>query len=256
MIGTLAGDIIGSIYEQYNIKTKDFPLFTDLNCFTDDSVLTIATIDKIINQKTYKQVYSEYGRKYPDAGYGSMFIKWLNSDLKTPYGSRANGAPMRVCPIGKLFTNSSMVLNEAADSAIVTHSHPDAIKAAQCTALCVFMAQRSYSKEEMENVVVNKFGYNLSFDMDDKRKTYVHDVSSNGTMPVAIKSFLKSQNFEDAIRLSISIGGDSDTIAAIVGGIAEAYYGGVPEHIAIEVMNRIPDDFKNILNQLYEEKNF
>jgi ADP-ribosylglycohydrolase len=251
MIGVIAGDIIGSIYEQYNIKTKDFPLFTDLNRFTDDSVLTIATIDKILNRKTYQNVYKDYGLKYPDAGYGKMFIEWTKSEHQTPYGSWGNGSAMRVCPVGSLFNHGSLVMNEAADSSIVTHSHPEAIRAAQCVAMAVFMARNGAQKSDIFDVVQNKFEYDLTFDLMELKETYVHDVSAKGTLPVAIKSFLDSTDFEDAIRLAISIGGDSDTIAAIVGGISEEFYGGVPDHIAGEVMNRIPDEFKTILSQFY-----
>lgn len=251
MIGVIAGDIIGSIYEQYNIKTKDFPLFTELNKFTDDSVLTIATIDKLLNNKTYKEVYRDYGRKYPDSGFGGMFIKWVNSDVQIPYGSWGNGSAMRVCPIGCLFNHASLVMNEAAESSFVTHGHPEAIKGAQCVAICVFLAKNGFSKDEICQHIVETFKYDLSFDLMVLKETYVHDVSAKGTVPVAVKCFLESENFEDAIRLSISIGGDSDTIAAIVGGISEAFYGGVPDHIVNEVLIRIPDDFKNLLNKFY-----
>lgn len=251
MIGVIAGDIIGSIYEVNNIKSKDFELFSNLSRWTDDSCLTIASIDKLLNHKTYKEVYRDYGRKYPDAGFGGMFRKWFKSDVQMPYGSWGNGSAMRVCPIGYLFNHSSLVMNEAAESSFVTHSHPDAIKGAQCIAICVFLAKNGFTKEEIEQHISEKFKYNLSFDLNEFKKTYTFDVSANGTVPVAIKSFLESENFEDSIRLAISIGGDSDTIAAIVGGISEAFYKDIPEHITSEVMCRIPEDFKIILSKFY-----
>ena len=252
MIGVIAGDIIGSIYEgdQNNIKTKDFELFSPQSRWTDDSCLTIATIDKLLNHKTYKEVYRDYARKYPDVGFGGQFKKWFKDDVQLPYGSWGNGSAMRVCPIGWLFNHSSLIINEATESAIVTHGHPEGIKAAQCIAMCVFLAKNNFTKEEIEKYVTETFKYDLSFNIDEYRKTYKFDVSASGTVPVVIKSFLVSDGFEDAIRIAISMGGDSDTIAAIVGGIAEAYYG-VPLRIKDEVINRIPEEFKLILNKFY-----
>ena len=254
MIGVLAGDIIGSIYEGdvNNIKTKEFELFVDKSHFTDDTTLTIATIDKLLNHKTYREVYRDYARQYPEVGFGGQFKKWFKSDVQTPYGSWGNGSAMRVCPVGWLFNHPSLVINEATESAIVTHGHPEGIRAAQCIAMCVFLAKNKFTKGEIEKYVTENFKYDLSFDIDEYRKTYKFDVSAAGTVPVSIKSFLVSTSFEDAIRIAISMGGDSDTIAAIVGGIAEAYYGTIPAIIAVNVLTRIPDSFKVILNKFYD----
>lgn len=253
MLGVIAGDIIGSVYEgtPNNIKTKDFILFTDKSRFTDDSVLTCATIEKLLYNKTYREVYRDYGRMYPDAGYGRMFIEWFSGDNQITYGSWGNGSAMRVCPIGLLLNHDALVMNEAAESSIVTHSHAEAIRGAQAVAMSVFMALNYFSKDEIKSAIESRFGYDLSFDLDELKKTYVHDVSAKGTVPVAIKCFLESTDFEDAIRLGISIGGDSDTIAAIIGGIAEPFYDGVPNHIIEGVMKIIPQHFKDLLNKLY-----
>ena len=252
MIGVLAGDIIGSIYEGSNIKKKDFELFGWLNRFTDDSTLTIATIDKLLNHRTYTEVYLEYGRRYPDAGFGGGFRRWFKADVQVPYQSNGNGSAMRVCPVGWLFNHSSMVINEATESAIVTHDSQEGIRGAQSVAMCVFLAKNGFSKQEIETYVTERFKYDLSFKLDDVRPDYKFDFTCNGSVPIAIKCFLESTGFEDAIRLAVSMGGDTDTIAAIVGGISEAYYGGVPDEIKGEVMSRIPDEFKIVLNKFYE----
>lgn len=253
MLGVIAGDIIGSIYEgnKNHIKTKDFPLFGDKNRFTDDTVLTMATIDKLLNRKTYNEVYREYGRKYPDSGFGGMFINWFKADVQIPYNSFGNGSAMRVCPIGCLFNHSSLVINEATESALATHNHPEGIRAAQCIAMCIFLARNEFSKDEIKFYVEEMFDYDLSFSLDELRPKYFHDVTAEGTVPVVIRIFLDSTDFEDAIRLAISMGGDSDTNAAIVGGIAEAFYGSVPDYIKIEVIKYLPSDFIVLLNKFY-----
>ncbi len=250
MIGAIAGDIIGSIYEMNNIKTKDFPLFTNDKHFTDDTVLTIATIDKLLNKKRYTDVYQQYAKRFPDAGYGKKFKEWFNSPNPEPYGSFANGSAMRVSPIGLFHPNYGWVLDEAKYSSIVTHNHPEAIKAAECVAAAVWFASKNEDKTFLKDCF-EKFGYDMSFDLMELKKTYVHDVTAKGTMPVALKSFLESTDYEDCIRLSVSIGGDTDTIACIAGAIAEAYYKKIPKFIIVETLRRLPEDFRSLLYKYY-----
>ena len=258
MIGAIAGDIIGSIYERNNIKTKDFPLFTDEKHFTDDTAMQGATIDKLLNNKTYIEVYQQYGRRFPDAGYGKMFKSWVDSDSPKPYDSYGNGSAMRVCPVGLFYTSYEDVLRESTASSCVTHNHPEAVNAAHCVAEIVRLAAKNAPKHFIKNVIEEKFGYDMSFDLDKLRKTYSHDVKANGTfasakttMPVALKVFLMSYDFEDCIRLAVSMGGDTDTIACIAGAFAEAYYKKIPKYIIEETWKRIPKDFQELLLRFY-----
>jgi len=233
MLGAIAGDIIGSIYEgrKSNIKSKDFPLFKERNSFTDDTVLTVAVADTILNNGDYCQNLKQYSFRYPYAGYGGNFKKWLWSDSNEPYNSWGNGSAMRVSPVGFAFNDLETVLTEAKKSAEVTHNHPEGIKGAQATAAAIFLARTGKSKEEIKSYIEEKFGYNLQRTIDEIRPNYRFDVSCQGSVPESIIAFLDSTDFEDAIRNAISIGGDSDTIACICGGIAQAFYG-LPEPIA------------------------
>ncbi len=251
MIGAIAGDVIGSAYERKNKKTKDFKLFTDDKRFTDDTVMTIATMDKLLNNKTYIEVYQQYGRQYPDAGYGKLFKAWTKADNPQPYNSYANGSAMRASPIGMFHKGDYATLMEAQESSNVTHNHPEAVNAATCVAMAVKKAFAGYTKPELQILFEDSFGYNMHFDLMEFKKTYEFDVSANGTMPVALKSFLDSTDYEDCIRLAISIGGDSDTIACIAGGIAEAYYKKIPDYIIDETRARLPDDFLELLDAFY-----
>lgn len=255
MIGAIAGDIIGSIYEMDNIKTTDFPLFTDEKHFTDDTVLTIATIDKILNNGSYVEAYQRYARRFPDAGYGKMFKAWFASDNPQPYNSFANGSAMRVSPIGLTPNSFIKTLGEAQKSSEVTHNHQEAINAAQCAAAMVWFANRPENdrrtKDAMAHSMKSDFGYDMDFDLMEVKKTYKHDVTAKGTMPIALKAFLDSKDYEDCIRLAVSIGGDTDTIACIAGGIAEAYYREIPKYIIYETMKRLPKDFQELLLKFY-----
>lgn len=244
MLGAIAGDIIGSIYEVNNLKSKDFPLFHPDSRFTDDTVLTVAVADSIINQTSYLDNFKQYFRRYPNAGYGGKFIQWASSEEVEPYNSWGNGSAMRVSPVGFAFDDLYIVQQQAKRSAEVTHNHPEGIKGAQATAVAIFLARSGYSKAKIKSYVESKFGYDLNPKLDDLRPHYSFDVSCQGSVPQAIIAFLESTDFEDAIRNAVSLGGDSDTIACIAGGIAQAFYGGVPETIAQEVWSRLDEPLR------------
>lgn len=245
MIGAIAGDIIGSIYEQHPIKTKDFPLFDDRCRFTDDTVLTVAIADAILTHRPYQTSIVEFGRRYPRAGYGGSFIRWLFADDPRPYDSWGNGSAMRVSPIGFAFTSEEKVLRHAKMTAEVSHDHPEGIKGAQAAALAIFLARTGAGKEQIRARIAATFGYDLNRTVDDIRPGYAFDISCQGTVPEAVIAFLDSGSYEDAVRNAVSLGGDSDTIACIAGGIAEAYYG-VPESIQKEAQHRLPPDLLEI----------
>ncbi|MDP6047218.1 MAG: ADP-ribosylglycohydrolase family protein [Phycisphaerae bacterium] len=225
MIGAIAGDIIGSVYEFNPIKTKDFPLFQVRCRFTDDSVLTVAIARAIMDDGDYRRALWELGREYPNAGYGASFYGWLGSPDPQPYDSWGNGSAMRVSPVGFAFDTVDDVLREAARSAEVSHNHPEGIKGAQATALAIFLARTTGDKDLIRAEITERFGYDLDRTLDDIRPSYVFDVSCQGAVPEAIIAFLESETYEDAVRNAVSLGGDSDTQACITGGIAEAYYG-------------------------------
>ena len=246
MIGAIAGDIIGSFYERYQIKTKDFPLFHPRCCFTDDSVLTVAVAKAILSDRNYLKAVWEIGRMYPDAGYGGSFIRWLRSNDPKPYNSWGNGSAMRVSPVGFAFDSEEVVLQEAERSAEISHNHPEGVKGAQATALAVFLARTTRNKSLIRKEVVDRFGYDLNRTVDDIRPFYGFDVSCQGTVPEAIISFLDSDSYEDAVRNAVSLGGDSDTLACISGGIAEAYYGPVSLRILNKVKECLPEDLWSI----------
>lgn len=253
MIGAIAGDIIGSIYEAWPIKTKEFPLFDDRCRFTDDTVLTVAVADAILTGRSYGQSLWEVGRRHPNAGYGGSFIRWLQSEDPMPYDSWGNGSAMRVSPVGFAFESEADVLKHARMSAEVSHNHPEGIKGAQATALSVFLARTGWDKDGIRNRIARMFGYGLDRSVDAIRPLYSFDVSCQGTVPEAIIAFLDSESYEDAVRNAVSLGGDSDTLACITGGIAEAFYGGVGEEIEKEVRKRLPPDLLETL-QLFRAR--
>ena len=235
IIGAIAGDIIGSVYEWNSIKTTDFRLFSPGSTFTDDSVLTLATMDAILNKGNYAETYQAFGRRYPDKGYGHLFRGWIQSKKPKPYNSWGNGSAMRVSPVGWYGTTLDEVMDEAKRSAEVTHNHPEGIKGAQATAAAIHLALLGKSKSDIKNFITDSFGYNLERKIDDIRPGYKFDSSCQGSVPEAITAFLESTDFEHAIRLAVSLGGDSDTIACITGGIAETYYKTVP----IDIINSV-----------------
>ena len=250
MIGAIAGDIIGSIYEHHPIKTRDFPLFDPQCHFTDDTVLTVAVANAILTGRSYQESIREIGRGYPDAGYGGSFIQWLGSDNPQPYNSWGNGSAMRVSPVGFAFNTEEEVISEARKSAEISHNHPEGIKGAQAASLSIFLARTGYEKEAIRSEISKRFGYDLDRTVDHIRPSYSFDISCQGTVPEAIISFLDSDSYEDAIRNAVSLGGDSDTLACITGGIAEAFYNSIPDYIVAKVREiltpellKISDDF-------------
>ena len=248
MIGAIAGDIIGSIYEYHNIKTKDFPLFGPRCSFTDDSVLTVAIAEAILSDRSYLESVQELGILYPNCGYGQSFQRWLYSKDSKPYNSWGNGSAMRVSPVGFAFKEEERVLLEAKHSADISHNHPEGVKGAQATALAIFLARTGNTKEQIRDAIKKRFEYDLDRTVDDIRPTYKYELSCQKTVPEAIIAFLDSSSYEDAIRNAISIGGDSDTVACITGGIAEAFYGGVPSEIREKVIEYLPPSLWNITN--------
>jgi ADP-ribosylglycohydrolase len=247
MLGAIAGDIIGSVYEWNNIKTTDFPLFS-IGCkFTDDSVLTVALADTILHGGSYAIKMEDYYYHYPDAGYGGRFHEWAASCDHKPYNSWGNGSAMRVSPVGFAYQDIQTVLQKAKESADVTHNHPEGVEGAQATAASIFLARFGESKEGIRKYAERTFSYDLSKKLDDIREYYEFDVSCQGSVPQAITAFLESSSYEDAIRRAISIGGDSDTITCITSGIAEAFYKGVQKGIADTALSILDDRLRAIV---------
>jgi ADP-ribosylglycohydrolase len=257
VFGAIVGDIVGSVYEWNNIKTKDFPLFRDDCFFTDDTVMTIAVAEALMSggsADNFIDTYKKWGRLYPDAGYGARFVGWIHSEDRKPYNSWGNGSAMRVSPCaeyafksyfpGERPENSIVHARHLAKiSAAVTHNHPEGIKGAEATAYCMMMAYGyglEAAKKHIREDVPLLFGYDLSTTLDEIRPAYRFNESCQDTVPQAIIAFLESTDFEDAIRNAISLGGDSDTLAAITGSIAEAAYG-------------VPDEIKNKASSFLDE---
>ena len=249
MLGPIAGDIIGSVFEHHPIKTTEFPLFSRYSTFTDDTVLTVAIAFSILRKMDYASSLKIFGRKYPDAGYGASFYRWIYSSSIEPYNSWGNGSAMRVSPVGFAFSSVEEVLSEAKKSAEITHNHPEGIKGAQATALAVYLARTGKSKEAIKEEISGRFGYDLDRALDEIRPTYYFDVSCQGTVPEAIIAFVESKDFEDAVRKAISLGGDSDTIACITGAIAQAYYKELPSEIVSDVRRKLTEEFLSIIDE-------
>ncbi len=251
MLGAIVGDIVGSIYEFNNHRSKDFPLF-GVDCkFTDDTVLTIAVADCLMNNGNYTEYIKNYARKYTGRGYGGRFRQWISSESMEPYNSWGNGSAMRVSAVGFAYNDLEAVMNEAKRSAEVTHNHPEGIKGAQATAVAIFMARKGQSKEDIKTAIAQSFDYDLNRAVDEIRPTYVFNESCQETVPEAIIAFLESKDFEDAIRNAISLGGDSDTLACITGGIAEAFYDGVPTDIAKKALSYLDFNMREVVEKFY-----
>lgn len=252
MLGAIAGDVIGSAFESDPVKKLDFPLFGRMTRFTDDTVLTVAIANAILRGEDYGSSLKRFGQKYPDRGYGSNFYCWMFASVSEPHNSWGNGSAMRVSPVGFAFVSVEAVLREAERSAAVTHNHPEGIKGAQAMALAIYLARGCKSKNEIKNEISSRFGYDLSRTLDEIRPRYCFDISCQGSVPESIIAFLESDGVEDAIRKAVSLGGDSDTMGCIAGGIAEAYWGGVPDAIAREVRERLPEEFVEVLERFRE----
>lgn len=251
MYGAILGDIIGSTREGKPLKTENFQLFMPGSRATDDTVMTIATADAILNNKDYGKCYWYWGNKYPNAGYGGSFRKWLHSNNPGPYNSFGNGSAMRVSPVGWAFASIEETLEQAERSALPTHNHPEGIKGAKAVAGAIYLARNGYDKEYILSWIVKEFRYNLNRKIEDFRRNYGFDVTCQGSVPEAIICFLEGNSYEEAVRKAVSLGGDSDTQACIAGSIAEAFYG-IPEELLNKVSDYTPDCMVEIMVRFKE----
>lgn len=260
MIGAIIGDIVGSPYEfDMGQKIKDFgPLFTPESHYTDDTVLTIAVANALINagimadldyiRRWVTESLKTWARKYPRGDYGARFHNWIFSQDSQPYNSWGNGSAMRVSSVGWLYPTLDRTLDVAKATAEVTHNHPEGIKGAQATAATIFLARSGRTKEKIKQYIIDTFDYDLSRTLDDIRPLYHHVESCQETVPEAITAFLEGNSFEDVIRNAVSLGGDCDTLTCIAGSIAEAFYG-IPQDIQIKCKTRIPGEFVDIIDR-------
>lgn len=266
IIGAIAGDVIGSIYEFNPTKEYNFRLLDEHMEITDDSIMTIAIADWLLHCESerlwrsaaLKERMRYWGQKYrwPMGGYGGTFCAWLDHPEMGPYNSWGNGSAMRVSAVGFFFDDLSQVLHAAKTTAEITHNHPEGIKGAQASAAAIFMARTGATKEEIRTYISKEFGYNLHRTCDDIRPFYHFDASCQETAPQAIIAFLDSKDYEDAIRLTVSLGGDADTMGAITGAIAAAYYREIPDEIYDFVMSKIPDALMGIVEEFENKVNF
>ena len=277
MLGAIIGDTVGSVYEFHNIKTTEFPLFDPRCNYTDDSIMTMAVANWLLTDPqhgmdTLEASYLNFAKKYPCpmGGYGGGFHRWLfhpealgdygSQDYKPgtrhPYNSFGNGAAMRCSANGWMFNTLEETERVSGLSAAITHNHPEGIKGAQSTAAAIFMARNGKGKDEIKEYISTKYGYNLNRTCDEIRAVYDWNSSCQGTVPEAMVAFLDSTDFESAIRLAVSLGGDSDTLACITGGIAEAFYKTIPESIALKIWELIPEDFKAIFRAMETQTNY
>ena len=254
LMGAILGDIAGSIYEFDPHKSTDINLQDKRMDYTDDTIMTIAVADWILNDKRHTknglvERMQQWGRRYPHpmGAYGNMFSQWLRSDNPMPYNSWGNGSAMRVSAVGFAFDTLEETMNVAKKCAEVTHDHTEGIKGAQATAAAIFMARTGSTKEVIRRYITDTFGYNLDRSCDDIRPTYGFDGSCQGTVPESIIAFLDSKDYEDALRLCISLGGDADTMGAITGAIAGAYYNKMPYALYEFGMEKLPKDIRNVV---------
>lgn len=260
MLGAIVGDIVGSVYEFQNTKTTEFELFLNgKSRFTDDTVMTLAVAKWLLTDREHSpsglvKSMQELGRRYPDAGYGGSFMHWIWSDTPRPYGSWGNGAGMRVSPVGLYADTLDEALRLAKVSAEVTHDHPEGIKGAQAVAACMFLCRIGTSKKDIRKYVETTFGYDLSRTLDEIRPGYAFDVSCQGSVPQAITAFLEGGTFVDVVRLAVSIGGDSDTIACMAGAIASCLYpiptdvAAVSDDLLTDELRSLKDNFMKLLD--------
>ena len=256
MIGGIIGDIVGSVYEftPMNIKSKDFLFFDEQGSYTDDSILTIATADWLLHSGDVAHYYSRYGveNPWPMGGYGGGFQLWIVRSARQgdfrPYNSCGNGSGMRVGPVGWAFDTKEEVLAKARESAECTHNHPEGIKGAQAVALCIFMARKGASKDEIRKEIEREFHYDLNFTCDGIRDSYQWGGTCQDSVPQAIVAFLDGEDFEDSVRNAISIGGDSDTIGCMTGSISEAFYG-VPRLMYDKAMTYLKPEFIDVVKE-------
>lgn len=247
MLGGIVGDIAGSVYEKKAIKTKDFPFFSKGCRYTDDTVLTCATAKVLLDGGSYSDTYADFALRYPRRGYGRSFTQWVQAWEREPYNSFGNGSATRVGPLGWVFREGHTLLWDAKRSAQCTHNHPEGIRGAQAVAMAVHLARIGRGKDIIKDEMESFFGYDLSRSVDEIRVDYALDVTCHGSVPQAIRCFLDSKDFEDAVRNAVSLGGDADTQACIAGSIAEAFYKGVPCDIAEAALACLPPEFLDII---------
>lgn len=263
MYGAILGDIIGSPYEfDMGDKTKKFPLFSRHSQFTDDSIMTLAVADALMDstpgeeeQKICARIVKSmqcFGRRYPGAGYGCIFQHWLREKNPQPYGSCGNGSAMRVSAAGWLYGDLEITRWMARLTASVTHDHPEGIKGAEAVTAVIYLARTGSGKAEIKDYVITQFGYDLSRTCDEIRPDYRHVETCQKTVPEAVTAFLEGGDFEDVIRTAVSLGGDSDTLTCIAGSMAEAFYG-IPENLKREARRRLPEDLRAVLER-FEKK--
>lgn len=249
ILGAVIGDIAGSRYEFHNEKSTGIKLLTAATDFTDDTVMTVAVADWLMHGGSLVTIMRDWGRRYPHRGYGGMFNHWLlASQEQPPYNSFGNGSAMRVSPCGFYARTLEEALDLAQQSAEVTHNHPEGIKGAQAVAAAIFLARRQTPKPQIRQYIEQTFGYDLHRTCDDIRPSYQFDETCQGSCPEALIAFLDSSDYESAIRLAISLGGDSDTIACMAGGIAAAYYG-IPDWMIQKGVEHLPADMIEIINR-------
>ena len=255
MLGAITGDIIGSVYEWNNIKTKEFDIFNpqrESMKFTDDTVMTVALMDSILCDYDYGQTMKDYFARYRGRGYGGHFRLWCRSESGRPYNSFGNGSAMRTSAVGFYYETLDRVLEMAKYFASFTHNHPEGIKGAQAVSSAIFLARNGWSKDEIRAYITFDFNYDLDRTLDEIRPDYRFDVSCQGSVPEAIIAFLESEDYEDAIRNAISIGGDSDTIACMTGGIAEAYYGTLSSEFSSLAIDHLNNDLLTVIREFYD----
>lgn len=251
MYGAIIGDMAGSLYEFNNIKHKPAEILPHGCFFTDDTVMTIAVAETLMDEKgrpTLERNMREWAKRYPDRGYGGRFAMWLENESMGPYNSFGNGSAMRTSAVGWLYETMEHTREMARLVASVTHNHPEGIKGAEATASAIYLARKGYSKDRIREYIVREFGYNLGRTCDEIRPNYYFNETCQETVPEAIIVFLESEDFEDCIKLAVSLGGDSDTLAAIAGSIAEAYYG-VDDRLIERCRWRLPMDMLEVIDQ-------
>lgn len=259
MLGAIIGDIVGSRFEFKNLRSKDFELFTEKNGVTDDSIMTLAVADammKTVEDKNATEPFDdrlekavvtsmrEIGRRYPFCGFGGMFFRWVFSPDPKPYNSFGNGAAMRISPVGFVAKSEEEAVRMSKIVTSVTHNHKEGVKGAEATVIAIYMARHGYDKEKIRDRIQQEY-YDLDFTIDGIRDGYEFNETCQNTVPQAIEAFLESVSFEDAIRTAVSVGGDSDTLAAITGGIAQAYYG-VPKDMEEKALRYLDPFLRSI----------
>lgn len=264
VLGAIIGDMVGSRFEfDRGGLTKDFELFTDESTFTDDTVMTVAVAESMRfamelygtldipdgdMKKAFTSIMPVWGRMFPNAGYGYRFYRWVMGK-PTPYGSFGNGSAMRVSSVGWLFDTLKRTRRVARLSAEVSHNHPEGIKGAECTAAVIWMASMGMSKEDIKYYVMQEFGYNLAYSVDEWRQMHKHVETCMDSMPKALAAFLEGDSFEDVIRNAVSLGGDTDTLGAIAGAMAEAMYD-IPAELKVECLSRLPEKLRGAVGRL------